>query len=127
MRMDAEALALVEQERRRDRFIRRVCVGAWAATFLVLIVFAINTGVNVSVPARLAAVGAVDKREVYDAAMPLVIVLGILFLLIAVLATIGVFLRLRTASLTEIQLRLSALEAMLARQDDDDTSRRAGS
>ena len=34
--------------------------------------------------------------------------------LIATLATVAVFLRLRTASLSEIQLRLAALEEMLA-------------
>lgn len=121
MAIDSGALALVERERGRDRLIRRVCVAAWAATFLVVIVFAINIGVQVSALARLAAVGAGDKRAVYDAAMPLVVVLGVLFLLIAVLATVGVFLRLRTASLTEIQMRLAALEAMLGRQGDRDS------
>ena len=37
--------------------------------------------------------------------------------LIATLSTVGIFLRLRTASLQEIQLRLAALEAMLTRDD----------
>ena len=40
--------------------------------------------------------------------------LGLVSVLIATLATVAVFLRLRTASLNEIQLRLAALEEMLA-------------
>jgi hypothetical protein len=46
------------------------------------------------------------------------VVLGVLSLLIAVLSTVGIFLRLRTASLTEIQLRLAALEQVLASRLD---------
>ena len=46
-------------------------------------------------------------------AMPTVAVLGILSLLVATLSTVGIFLRLRTASLSEIQLRLAALEEMI--------------
>jgi hypothetical protein len=38
--------------------------------------------------------------------------------LIATLSTIGIFLRLRTSSLAEIQLRLAALEAMLSSPQD---------
>ena len=34
-------------------------------------------------------------------------------------ATIAIFLRLRTASLTEIRLRLAALEEMIAARDTD--------
>jgi hypothetical protein len=56
---------------------------------------------------------------VFGSAMPLFIVLGFLSVLIATLSTVGVFLRLRTASLTEIQLRLAALEEMLRSRKDD--------
>jgi hypothetical protein len=52
------------------------------------------------------------------AAMPLFIVLGLLSVLIATLSTVGIFLRLRTASLAEIQLRLAALEEMLTTRSD---------
>lgn len=45
--------------------------------------------------------------------MPLVIALGILSVLIATVSTIGMFVRMRTASLHEIQLRLAALEEMI--------------
>jgi uncharacterized membrane protein len=42
------------------------------------------------------------------------VVVGVLGLLVAILSTVGIFLRLRTASLSEIQLRLAALEEMIA-------------
>jgi hypothetical protein len=45
-------------------------------------------------------------------------VLGELSLLVAVLATVGVFLRFRTASLAEIQLRLAALEGMVGEREE---------
>jgi hypothetical protein len=43
-----------------------------------------------------------------------VISLGMLSVLIATVTTIGMFVRMRTASLHEIQLRLAALEELLA-------------
>ena len=48
-----------------------------------------------------------------DFALPLITVLGVLSFLVAVLSTVGVFLRFRTASLAEIQTRLAAMEEML--------------
>ncbi len=45
--------------------------------------------------------------------MPLIAVTGVLSVLIATVSTVGIFLRLRTASLAEIQVRLAALEQML--------------
>jgi hypothetical protein len=62
---------------------------------------------------QMAAVGAVQQVVVFQAMMPFIAVVGTLSLIVAVLCTIGVFLRLRTASLTEIQLRLAALEALV--------------
>jgi hypothetical protein len=64
------------------------------------------------------AQGKVPRRAIADAALPLIVVLGLLSLLIATLTTVGIFLRLRTASLAEIQLRLAALEDMLASRPD---------
>ena len=49
---------------------------------------------------------------------PLLVVVGVTALLIAILSTIGMFVRIRTASLAEIQLRLAALEQVLTGQDD---------
>jgi len=114
----AAAWAAIEDEKRRDRFIRRVSVVAWTVTFVLLLVFAVAVGVQVSQMLRLVGDGGAPFTVVIWSAMPLVVVVGILSLLIATLSTVGIFLRLRTASLAEIQLRLAALEEMLASRPD---------
>jgi hypothetical protein len=113
------AWALVEVERRRDRTLRRVSIAAWAATFVVVAIFAVIVAMRVSLMWSLSVVGALDRRAVFDAAMPLVLVIGVLSLLVAVLATVGIFLRLRTASLAEIRVRLAAIEAIMAGQGEE--------
>ena len=110
----------IENERRRDRLIRRVSVTAWAITFFFVAVLAVLVCMQVAELAKGALAGALPWVTVLGAAMPLVIVLALLSVLVATLSTIGIFLRLRTASLTEIQLRLAALEDMLAAQGDAD-------
>ena len=108
----------IERDKRVDRFVRRVCATAWGATFVVLLAFAVVTGIQVVHLAGLARVGAVTNIEVVSVAMPFVTVIGTVSLLIAILSTVGIFLRLRTASLSEIQLRLAALEDILTRRGD---------
>jgi hypothetical protein len=113
-----KAWALVETERRRDRFARRVCVAAWGATFVIALLFAAAIAVPVIQMLRLVRVGAAPWSSVAGALMPLLGVLWTLSLLVAALSTVGVFLRQRTASLAEIQLRLAALEEMLGSRHD---------
>ncbi len=60
-----------------------------------------------------ALAGALPWMSVAGVAMPFVIALGMLTVLIATVSTIGVFLRMRTASLHEVQLRLAVLEDLL--------------
>jgi hypothetical protein len=67
---------------------------------------------------KAGLLGAVPWMTVMASAMPLIDVLWKLSLLVATLSTVGIFLRLRTASLTEIQLRLAALEEMIASRPD---------
>jgi hypothetical protein len=116
----SDPLDLVDRERQRDRTIRRVSIAAWAVTFVAAAAFAGIVAIRMIHLAQLVAVGAGDRQALWQAAVPLVVVLGVLSLLVAVLATVGVFLRLRTASLVEIQLRLAALEAMLAERAPGD-------
>ena len=116
----AESWALVEREKRRDRTLRRVSIVAWTVTFLLVAIFAVIIALRVSETLKLAAVGAVSRQLALQAAIPLILVLGELSLLVAVLATVGVFLRFRTASLAEIQLRLAALEGMVAGAGEGD-------
>ncbi|HSA54991.1 MAG TPA: hypothetical protein VLE53_04765 [Gemmatimonadaceae bacterium] len=110
--------ALVEREKRRDRALRRVSVGAWSITFILLLLLAVAVGMQVSQMLQAVSAGVIPLTAVFWSAMPLISVLGILSVLIGTLSTVGIFLRLRTASLTEIQLRLAALEEMLATRGD---------
>jgi len=116
-----EAWALIEHEKRRDRFLRKVSVTAWSVTIAIVLLFAVMIGLQVSETMSAVAVGAVPRGAIVGAAMPLIIVLGMLAILIATLSTVGIFLRLRTTSLSEIQLRLAALEDILASRPDPQT------
>jgi hypothetical protein len=62
--------------------------------------------------------GDLPRMVLAGSAIPRIIVLDGLGVLIATLSTIAVFLRLRRSSLAEIQLRLAALEDMLASDRD---------
>jgi hypothetical protein len=110
--------ALIENEKRRDRFIRRVNIAAWSTTFGLVLLIAVLVGFQVVAMTKAGMLGAVPWMTVIASAMPLVDVLWKLSLLVAALSTVGIFLRLRTASLVEIQLRLAALEEMLASRPD---------
>ena len=120
----ADAWALVEREKQRDRFLRRVSVGAWALTFAWVLVFGVATGARLAETARRVDIGVVPSSAIVDVAMPFVLVLGVLSVLVATLSTVGIFLRLRTASLTEIQVRLAALEDILVSRPDTPESTR---
>jgi len=103
----------IESEQRRDRFVRRISVVAWSVTFLMLLAFASLVAFEVSHAYSAVEVGAATIGNVLALTMPLIAVTGVLSVLIATVSTVGVFLRLRTASLAEIQVRLAALEQML--------------
>lgn len=108
---------MIDAEKRRDRWIRRVSIAAWSVTGAVLLVFGAISAAQIAEVQRRAAVGLIPEGAVWEAALPLVIVVGLISLLVAVLATVGIFLRLRTASLHEVQLRLAALEQMLVERE----------
>lgn len=114
-----EIWAWIDEERRVDKKVRTFAYRAWVTTVGALVVY----GVLVLIHLAIAIMGIVrmdgGTRQVLftivDTLMPLVWVIGAVALVAAVLSTVGVFLRLRTASLTEIQQRLAALEAMLGK------------
>ena len=110
----ASAMTLVENERRRDRFIRRVNIIAWSICLSLILVIAILVVLSVSQFVGPAVQGDVPWMILIGSAMPLIDVLWKLSLLIATLSTVALFVRLRTSSLAEIQLRLAALEEMIA-------------
>ena len=113
--------AQVERDKRVDRRLRRLTIAAWTMTIIVVLVFGVATAIRLATLYHLAPWGMI-----VGSAFPLLAVLGVLCALIATLGTVGIFLRLRTASLTEIHLRLAALEEMLASRGDGTTADRPG-
>jgi hypothetical protein len=109
---------LMDREHRRDRFIRRVCIAAWSVTFVLVLLLGGVFAVGLAHMWRLVQVGGAGWLMVLGVAEPFIIVLGVISVLIATLATVGMFMRSRTASLVEIQYRLAALEQMLATRGD---------
>ena len=105
--------AVIEREKRRDKLVRRVSVAAWSVTGGAVLFFGAVTVAEVWRLARHAAEGVLIWSVVFERAIPLVAVIGALGLLIGIISTVGIFLRLRTASLSEIQLRLAGLEEMI--------------
>jgi hypothetical protein len=108
------AMTLVENERRRDRFIRRVNIIAWSISLSLILVIAVLVVLSISQFVGPAVSGDVPWMVLLGSAMPLIDVLWKLSLLVATLSTVALFVRLRTSSLVEIQLRLAALEEMIA-------------
>lgn len=104
----------IDRERRLDRWVRWICGVAWGVTLLLTGCYAALVGWEVLEALRRQQVGAATGEAVLAAATPLVIALGVLALLVATLSTVGMFLRFRTAALSEIQLRLATLETMLS-------------
>jgi hypothetical protein len=109
-----DAWKIIENERRRDRFIRGVCITAWVVTFLIVLIVAVLVGSSTLTMYRMYLQDAVPWMTVAGTMLPLVDVLWKLSLLVAALSTVLVFLRLRTASLAEIQMRLAALEELVS-------------
>ena len=109
----ASAMTLVENERRRDRFVRRINVAAWSISLSLVLVIAILVALSVSQFVGPAVKGEVPWLMLIGSAMPLIDMLWKLSLLIATLSTVATFMRIRTSSLAEIQLRLAALEEMI--------------
>jgi fumarate reductase subunit C len=114
----AQVWAAIENEKRRDRFIRRVATAAWSVTFALLLILGVFAGLSVSQMVRAAIAGQLPWMSAFGIALPFVVVCGVVSLLIATLSTVGVFLRMRTTTLNEVQARLAALEQMLASRSD---------
>src|SRR3954467_6040509 len=103
----------IDRERARDALIRRICVGAWTATGVILVIFAVIISVPVIEMAHGAIRGDVPWATVVGIAMPFIGALWTLSLLVATLSTVAMFFRQRSASLADIQARLTSLEEAL--------------
>jgi hypothetical protein len=119
------AWAEIDKGKRMDRFIKRVSIAAWSITLVILVIFAVMTGASVAQFVMAASNGTLPWSIALGTAMPFILTVGALAVLIATLSTVMIFLRMRTASLAEIQLRLAALEDMLTSGDTSDHRRPA--
>ena len=96
---------------------------AWERLALI---YAILVLLDVKRSLELAEMGAMSASDVRMSVMPLVYAVGAISLVLATLSTICAFLRSRTATLSEIQLRLAGLEPILRAQADSVATRSDG-
>ena len=75
--------AEIERGKRVDRLIRRVSIAAWSVTVVMVLVFAIMTGVSVAQFVRAASNGALPWFTALSVAMPFILAVGALAVLIA--------------------------------------------
>jgi len=113
----SNAWQAIDGEKRRDRIIKNVSVVSWTITFLLVVALA-AIKVSQTIFVAKTVMGGMGWQMALPLMMPVIISLGVLTVLIATLSTVAVFLRLRTASLNEIQLRLAALEDMIVARTD---------
>lgn len=108
----------INREKSRDRLLRIVSTVAWGITLVLLLIYGGMVASKVSRLRDMVDMGVAQQQDVFNATIPLIAVVGTVMLLVATLSTIGMFLRMRTATLGEIQLRLAALEGMLTDRPD---------
>ena len=105
----------IYRERHRDLLLKWVSIGAWMLTLLLVTLLVAIGAVSAVEMARAAMQGAVPWMTVLGTVLPVIVPLAGLAVLVALISTIALFLRMRSASLHEIQLRLAALEDALTR------------
>lgn len=110
----ARVMDRIEEERARDRNIRRIARFAWIATSSVVLLWIGLTAMQIKAMAGVIP-GQMGVTAMLGLATPVLFALFGLSVLAATLSTIGTFLRYRRATFEEIQLRLAALEELLTR------------
>ena len=113
-----KAWALIDEEKRRDQSLRRIAKIAWIVAITVVVVYGTLTAIQVWEMMHGFFGGMLPFSTAAAMAIPFLTSLGILSVLVATVTTIGTFLRLRTTSLHEVQLRLAALEEMIATRSE---------
>ncbi len=109
----AQVWAMIDKEKKRDRKIKLISTIAWSITLAVLLIYLVFTSIDLAHALKVYHKGAVPFKFVLESIVPFLLITGGLGLIVAVLSTIGMFLRMRTTSLLEIQQRLANLEAMI--------------
>ena len=115
-----QAWAMVENEKRREARLRKISKAAWTSAFVVVSAFSIIWGVYIVQLTQFYGLSRLPDREnILRSAIPLFVALGFMSVLVATVSTVGIFLRFRAASMTEIQLRLAALEEAVVKTTPD--------
>ena len=109
----SRAWEVVENEKERNRLLARASVIAWSIALGVAAIYAILSVVEIVAIAEFNVGNGVEIIDVIPLVRPMVGALGAMILVIAVLGSAALYLRMRTVSLNELQLRLAALEDVL--------------
>ena len=109
----SRAWEVIENEKERNRLLARASVIAWSIALGVAAIYAILSVVEIVDFAKFDLGRGLSIIDVFPLARPIVAALGAMILVIAVLGSAALFLRMRTVSLNELQLRLAALEDVL--------------
>lgn len=109
---------MIEREKRKDKSLSIVSAVAWVTTLLVVCAFMVLTFMDFSHHMDLYKKGVTSYDSVVSTLVPFLIILGVFSLIVAIVMTIGRFMRLRTANLLEIQQRLTLLEQSLTKEED---------
>ncbi|MBO3698628.1 hypothetical protein [Roseivirga sp. E12] len=109
---------MIEREKRKDKSLTTISTVAWIVTLLVVCAFMVLTFMDFSQQMNLYKKGVTSYESVISTLVPFLIILGIFSLIVAIVMTIGRFMRLRTANLLEIQQRLTLLEQSLPNEDN---------
>lgn len=112
----ARVMDRIEEERARDRGIRRIARFAWIASGSVVLLWLALTTMQIKAMAGVIP-GQMGFTAMLSLATPVLFALFGMCVLGATLSTVGTFLRYRRATFEEIQLRLAALEELLTSRD----------
>lgn len=109
--------AMMQEERATMRKIRIACVTAWALTLLIPVGWVLTRGLPFLLQSR-DGFGPGAQVGAYLGAS-LLGFLGVIALIVAIITTVALLFRSRTADLAAIEARLAELEEALARRDAD--------
>jgi len=108
----------VNNEKKKDKRVRLVSIAAWSITGLAIGFYGVIIVHRFIIHQQLVQSGMMPAGQEWAAFIPLVAVIGVVALFVATLATVGMFLRLRTTSLEELKVRLGALEQLVVEHID---------
>lgn len=109
---------MINKEKQRDKRLKIISWVSWGMVLLVLLIFMLLTFMDFSKTMNQYHSGVIPYERVLATFVPLLIILGSLSLIVAVVVTIGRFMRLRTTNLLEIQQRLTHLEELVTSKKD---------